>query len=297
MPTIPTDLLSFLSSTFGPIAEAVPLSGIAGDGGAVRLNFTDGKSVIVKSSTTPRERNFYEHHADPLCHVGIGIATLYWSGCDDAGRHWISIEDIPNPFPHERWKNCDWEQIEMLFRLHAGTWQDRRRTLPTDAYQPRWDKEMTRRASEWFADGSEREHVVERLTRIQHEAERLFQPLCCISADPNPTNWRIRENGELVLIDWERFSYGHPAIDLGITMPGLGSKDGTMENGIAEVYRACWTKYTGCVPTGFDDLDRLIRVAKLWSVVEFLCNAWRKPELYPEKTVSYIVRELSEYID
>lgn len=293
---LPHVLLAFVHSRFGNVTHTETLSGIAGDGGATRLQFDGGRTVIVKSSASSRERNFYEHHADLLRHCGVGIPGLYWSGCDDAERHWIVIEDIPNPFPQERW-GYDQQQIEMLFRLHSGTWKGRRFTLSPKAYQPGWDEEMTERASEWFADGSEREHVANQLTTLQREAQVLFQPLCCISADPNPTNWRVRENGELVLIDWERFSYGHPAIDLAITMPGLGSRDGELEYRLAQLYREFWEKTIGNTPPELDGLERMVRVAKLWAVVEFLANARLKPAQYPEETVRFIVRELPDLLE
>lgn len=85
---------------------------------------------------------------------------------------------------------------------------------------------MTERASEWFADGSERDQVANQLTMLQREAQVLFQPICCISADPNPTNWRIRDSGELVLIDWERFSFGHQPLTWRSSCPVLAARMG-----------------------------------------------------------------------
>lgn len=101
----------------------------------------------------------------------------------------------------------------------------------------------------------------------------------------------------MILIDWERFCYGHPAIDLAITMPGSYSKDGTMEGKIAELYRTCWERNEGGLPADLHDLEWLIRVAKLWSAVEFVANAWQNPELYPAETVAYIVKELPDFLD
>ncbi|WP_081503918.1 phosphotransferase [Alicyclobacillus hesperidum] len=184
----------------------------------------------------------------------------------------------------------------MLFRLHSSTWRNRRLELDEQAYKPVWDDEMAMQACEWFEDEAERSDMANQMMKLQLDAQVLFEPTCCISADPNPTNWRIRDDGDLVLIDWERFCYGHPAIDLAITMPGLGSKDGTMEGQIADLYRECWERNAGSVPPELSDLERLIRVAKLWSVVEFLANARRNPESYPEQTVACIVRELLGYI-
>jgi aminoglycoside phosphotransferase (APT) family kinase protein len=95
-------------------------------------------------------------------------------------------------------------------------------------------------------------------------------------------------------MDWERFCQGHPAIDLAITMPGIGSKDGAMERTMAEMYIRLWQKNTGSVPTELDALERGNRVAKLW---EFIANAKVAPALYPHDTVAYIVRELPSLFD
>lgn len=292
----PDQLWAFLQSNFGDITNTTFLSGVAGDGGAHRLQFNSQTSAIVKSSPLQRERNFYENHADDIRRLGIGVPNLCWSGADDSGRHWIVIEDIPNSFPEKRWL-CDPEQIETLFRLHSGTWGDKRLALSAEAYNPGWVDEMTSQACQWFDDGTERINVVNQVTVLQQEAQSqlLFWPLCCLSADPNPTNWRVREEGELVLIDWERFSHGHPAIDLASTMPGLGSR--TMEGKIAELYRTCWERNEGSLPAELHNLERLIRQAKLWSVVEFMANARQNPELYPAATVAYIVKELQVFLD
>lgn len=292
---LPDELLGFVHRRLGKVATTESLFGVAGDGAAVRLELESGNSVIVKSSPLRRERTFYENHAEHIRRMGVGVAELYGSGFDDTGRYWIVMEDIPKPFPQERWV-CDREQFEMLFSLHSGTWGDKMPTLDAGVYRPGWDDEMTRRACKWFEDELEQSHVENLLTKMQRHAQVLFEPTCCISADPNPTNWRIRNSGELVLIDWERFSPGHPAIDLAITMPGLGSKDGTMESSIAELYRECWEKNMGSVPVELSELKRLIRVAKLWSVVEFLANARVNSELYLGDTVAYIVRELPEFL-
>lgn len=287
----PDELNNFLHLNFGDITDLISLPGIAGDGGATRLQLTGGHSVVVKSTLTSGERHFYEQHAGILRRAGVGVPDLYWSGSDDEQRNWIVLEDIPVPFPKERWVS-DAEQFEMLFHLHSTTWGNRCLELNEAAFQPIWNAELTERACEWFDDVAERNSVMNQFIQIQREVQFLFEPTCCLSADPNPTNWRIRENGKLVLIDWERFCNGHPAIDLAITMPGIGSKDGAMERRIAELYLGFWTTNTGRIPSELDDLERWIRVAKLWSIVEFIANAKLKPALYPKDTVTYIVREL-----
>ncbi len=68
--------------------------------------------------------------------------------------------------------------------------------------------------------------LAHRLAPILHDLrlsyQLLFTPQCWISGDPNPTNWGVRSDGTLVLYDWERFGKATPALDLAITVPGLG---------------------------------------------------------------------------
>ncbi|QSO52696.1 phosphotransferase [Alicyclobacillus curvatus] len=295
MGSIPAELMRFLEPRFGTVTGEQFLSGVAGDG-AKRLAFADGKSAIVKSSTSSWERNFYEKSAQVVRRLNVGIPELYWSGSDERGRQWILIEDIPNAFPRERWVG-DEQQIATLLRLHVGTWKDKRLTLDADSYKPSWDDEMSAGTSAWFPAGYQRDRVAEQLAMIQREAQVLFQPICSISADPNPTNWRVRKDGELVLIDWERFTYGHPAIDLAITMPGLGSPDGLMERGLARVYLSGWKQDIGQEAAELSHLERLIRVAKLWTIVEFVARVKLHPTRSQEETTAHIVHELPRVMD
>lgn len=103
------------------------------------------------------------------------------------------------------------------------------------------------------------------LEDLQQRHQYLFQPTCLISGDPNPTNWAVRMDGALVLFDWERFGAGTPALDLAITVPGLGD---------AAAYRRVATRYLEdqhvTAPSAEDALTHDIAVAKVWTVVEYL---------------------------
>ena len=61
---------------------------------------------------------------------------------------------------------------------------------------------------------------------------------------------------------------------------------------IARLYMDLWNDREGHVPPELTNLPSLIRLGKLWSVVEFLANARLSPGDYPEETISFIVREL-----
>ncbi|HEX7065056.1 MAG TPA: phosphotransferase [Bacillales bacterium] len=130
---------------------------------------------------------------------------------------------------------------------------------------------MSTKALACFPKGISRE-IKPLLEAVKERSRQIFQPLCWISGDPNPTNWGIRNTGKLVLFDWERAGYGHPAIDLAITMPGLGTSDHSLESLIAKRYLDLWRGADLEVPFTEQELTREINTAKIWSTVEFLAN-------------------------
>ncbi|OFW75574.1 MAG: hypothetical protein A2201_11755 [Alicyclobacillus sp. RIFOXYA1_FULL_53_8] len=292
---LPMDLLLYLQSSFAPVVGVESLSGVKVDGSVTRLTLADNSSVIVKSSSNSREGNFYTLHADTVRATGVGVTKMYWSGLDEVGTQWMVFEFVPHPFPKGRWL-ADPAQIRTLFYLHSATWKHRRIRLDEEAYRPEWNDDLTTRASEWFLDKDAYGHVLSGLQVIQRQAQFLFEPQCCLSGDPNPTNWRVGKAGEVVLIDWERFCHGHPAIDLAIALPGLGSGDFVMEERVAAIYRSYWQQNLGYIPPELDTLARSIRLAKLWSAVEFLANARLGQQLFPTETITYLVRELPDFI-
>lgn len=73
-----------------------------------------------------------------------------------------------------------------------------------------------------------------------------------------------RDDGTLVLFDWERCTRGSPAIDLAIAVPGLGSR---------AAFERVAAVYCGIAP-GIDSrqLGFAIARSKVWSVIEFLAG-------------------------
>jgi hypothetical protein len=281
------ELQNFLYGLLGSSVKTEYISGIAGSG-CVRVESLD-KSVVVKVSNHPRERLFYEKHAESLRACNVAVPELYFSGCDADGMHYIVIEYIPHPLPQTKWIR-NMQQVKMLFALHYATWGERRPDVEVP-YCPAWTEEMTDRVFAWFARSTEADLILGRLRRGQALWQRM-NFTCCISADPNPTNWRVRDDGTLVLVDWERFGYGTPAIDLAILMPGFGSQDGSLERWLAEAYVQCWHEAEGFAPMSPEVLQAQIRLAKLWSVIEFIAGAATNSESYPKDTVQHIVENL-----
>ncbi len=228
-------------------------------------------SVIVKNGARPAEARFYRMVMPALKDFGIGIPQLIWLGSEDDGVWWIALEDVAQPLPGERW-DADREVLGMLKRLHATPPS----CLPVGLdgfFRPRWTQAMDEATLSYFA--AETTDLAELLRGIREDYLYLFSMGCLISGDPNPTNWGLREDGSVVLYDWERFGMGAPALDLAITIPGLGD-EGAFKR-VAAAYLCAGEKSDAeaiaerveNVPSTVGGLAKEIAAAKVWSVVEF----------------------------
>jgi hypothetical protein len=287
----PDEMMGFLTTHFGKPEHVERLQGVAGKDACTRVRCTQG-SVVVKSTAGAREGAFYEQHAARLRQQGVHIPGLLWSSIDARTTTWLILEDIPHAFPQERWVG-DKSQLEVLFHLHNATWKERRPVVD-DAYIPVWDDHMTELALDWFARSTGAGEIRAQLIEAQHAFAALPPRDCCISGDPNPTNWRVRDDGTLVLLDWEKFGYGTPAFDLAITIPGLGTDDGSTESRVAAKYLELWNETGNLFPYDQPTVVRWIQVAKLFTLVDVIATASRSPDAHSMKTVQCIVQHLPE---
>jgi hypothetical protein len=242
----------YLVARYGPPATIDLLSGLSG-AGVWRVRF-ERNSLIVKATRSGNEPTFYEIVAPALRSQGLALPDLEWSATI-SDTPWLIMEDIPLAFPQTRWL-ADAEQLAFLRRLHQSdvpAWPE----LP-GAYRPQWSSAMTDAALEWLAPSSAALRPI--LESFQAAAQPLFAPTCLISADPNPNNWGLRQDGALVLFDWERFCRAAPALDVAITVPGLG--DPAAMELVAARYLA--THDQGAVAA----FVREMTIAKAWTVVE-----------------------------
>lgn len=262
----PKKFQQILIESYGDPVFINNLKGINPEGGCYRFGFP-GFSCIVKQMTRPQEYYFYKKCAPYLQEFTKHIPVLYGS-FQQENSYWIVIEDVPYSLPRERWYADD-QVIEALFRLHTTAWE---KSLPfDDVYIPKWDNELTETVLGLYS-GETGSQLQPLFFKAQAEAQQLFEPHCWISADTNPTNWGVREDSTVVLFDWERISLGSPAIDLAITMPGLGTVDYSTESQISRRYLAAWSKHSFDFPYSEQRLAQMIKLAKLWSVIEFLAN-------------------------
>ncbi|HEX5503834.1 MAG TPA: aminoglycoside phosphotransferase family protein [Thermomicrobiales bacterium] len=283
MGTLPPTVRAYLRAAHGEPHAVERLGGMGG--GRVYRVRCPGRTVVVKGAARAAEALFYREVAPALAARGVVAPALEWDG-EDAGGWWLVLEALPWPLPRERWA-ADPELLAILRRLHAAD------VAPIPAalapYRPAWTPPMDELALSLFpADTAAR--LAPTLAALREAHQHLFAPAGALSGDPNPANWGLRDDGTLVLYDWERYCRGAPALDLAITVPGLGNEP---------AYRLVAARYlaSGPVPAteAPDPLARDIRAAKAWSVVEFLSHA-AEGQLRAENTIAWLVRQFPTWL-
>ena len=249
-----------LATIVGAIETVEPLGGLSGSP-VLRVRGAGG-SVVVKGGARAAELEFYRVVAPLLSDRGVATPGVRWAG-QAAGRRWLVLEDVARSLPRERWL-ADAEVLAVLARLHESEGLPALRSR--DAYRPAWTASTTASALAALPS-AEADHLAPPLTALAGAAGGLFAPRCPVSGDPNPTNWGLRDDGTLVLFDWERFGRGTPALDLAPTLPGLGT---------AADYHRVARRYLAAARNrgrSAEVLARDVGLAKAWTAVEFLAGA------------------------
>ena len=260
---MPETVYRYLRATCGEPVTVERLGGLSR--GQVYRARCPRRSVIVKGAARSAEVSFYRTVAPTLAAHAVATPALEWSA-QDGETWWLIQEDIPHPLPRERW-HADPELLAVLRRLHASE------VTPvserSDSYRPEWSPQMTAAALS-VLPGPAVDQLKPLLEALRQEHQHLFTPQCSISGDPNPTNWGVRADGTLVLYDWERFCSGTPALDLAITVPGLGAAVAFQQVAVRYLQAGRRPTEPALSPDNPEHLAHDVSIAKVWSVVEFL---------------------------
>lgn len=242
----------------------------------VVLNVNDrGHHVIEKSPATTVEYAFYQHTANALNQAGIATPKLL--SVDPTLRK-LTLEYIPHQIDQAAVAEDD--ILSVLARLH------RYPPDPDWLYQTHlWSESALEKSLTLLALPDKAEY---QLVQFRQHSDTLFCRQNVISGDSNAGNWGRRDNGDVVLFDWERFGRGSPAIDLAPLVSGMGTEQAFIN--LAERY----CRISGyCSIAG---LAREIALAKAWIVTEVLTllDARRKAALplylkwYREKLLDWL---------
>jgi hypothetical protein len=246
-----------ISELLGAQTVAEPLGGM-GVGAALRLR-SEGRALVLKRARGP-ETYVYTRLSGLLQSHGVVLPELYGAFADADDWTWLLLEAVPQPLPRERWL-ADPAALALLGRLHAVPLAEAH--LPPSRYRPSWPETLAEQALD-LMPAAERPALAALLADVRARCLPLFAATCLLSGDPNPANWGLRADGTLVLFDWERCCHGTPALDLAITVPGLGTR--------ADFHRVATVYSPGAGRAEVDRLAGEIGLAKVWSVVEFLAG-------------------------
>ncbi|EOC1277797.1 phosphotransferase [Cronobacter turicensis] len=218
-----------------------------GDAKVVAFIDETGRQVIEKCPVGDVEYHFYHHAARELAGAGVQTPALLAASPE---RRKLTLESIP--FPLDQNAVADDDVLAMLARLHL---------YPA---HPAWryhDHDWSASALEAsLAPLALPDKSARQFRHFHRHSDVLFYPHGLISGDSNAGNWGRRENGDLVLFDWERFGRGHPAIDLAPLIKGMGTPQAFIQ--LAERYARLTSKHD------VNELARAIAIAKAWIVTE-----------------------------
>lgn len=206
-----------------------------------------GHQVVEKFPVGEVEFAFYQHAATELNQAEIATPKLL--SVDDDLRK-LRMEYIPHQV-EQAYVTSD-DALAMLGRLHR---------YPVNS-------EWLYHTHLWSELALEKflillalpEKSAQQPRHFQQCSDVLFGYQSLVSGDSNAGNWGRRDNGDLVLFDWERFGKGSPAIDLVPLVKGMGTKQAFID--LAERY---------CRLYFFNNhnwLAREIAISKAWIVTE-----------------------------
>ncbi|MFQ2918329.1 phosphotransferase [Aeromonas allosaccharophila] len=211
---------------------------------SVNIQLLDGIPCIRKSGASLVERHFYQRAAPHL--GGLNTPALL-----KVEGETLFLEQIPHPVTLALLHHNE-QTFAQLASLHNAKYQ------PDFAVKNHgWSLADTDEALAILCLPRSANATIRHIQQLGHE---LFEESCLISGDSNEGNWGTRDNGELVLFDWERFGYGSPAIDLAPLVPQMGSL--AEYETIIERYLRHSSRLSG---------DRLLHhliMAKCWLIIE-----------------------------
>lgn len=212
-----------------------------------------GNWAIQKTDASLLEMIFYRDVAPELQPLGVQTPNLL--ACDVSTRRLV-IEYLPTKV-----QLTEASLIQALAHLAALHEVKGIMSRP-----PMYTCTWTLSATEQALDALRLDHHSARImAELQSQSDYLFEPLHFLSGDSNEGNWGRNMAGQLCQFDWERFTVGHPAIDLAPMIPGMGSRDNY--EALADMYLAHRHCSSGTVPSRAE-LIRHIALAKAWLIVE-----------------------------
>ncbi len=183
-----------------------------------------------------------------------------------------TLAAVDIPLPHLEWSGRDADTFWLVLE-----------DIPTPLPRVRWSPSaQARRLAPILED-----------LRLSHQT--LFAPQCWISRDPNPTNWGLRGDGTMVLYDWERFGKATPAVDLAITVPGLGER--AVFQAVATAYLERDDRSLSLAAQEISFLTQEMIVAKVWSIIEYLSGHYHAGTIARSTRIDTLLQQIPAWLE
>ncbi len=276
---LPPDLAVAVARAVGDPVRRTRLAGV-GPGGAELCEGPGGR-VVAKLPAGAVERALYRDLGPSLAEAGVRLPGLLGHGEDGGG--WLLLEHVPDEVEWQA-AGAEADALAQLAALHQAGQGGRLDGL-WPAFRFAWTRRMNVAAAESLPPPA-RAASLTRLETLRATARHLFAPACLVHGDPNRTNWRREASRLPVLVDWERAGYGHPAVDLGIFLPGLPHRERAEEAAVAYLRLR-----TDLRPGSWRGLGHSLLLVKAWSCAEFLWQGQRHPDHPGVRAASAFLRE------
>lgn len=236
------------------------MAGVGGPG-ILRLTGPRGQ-VALKTDVARRELLVYRDAGLDLESHGLRVPRLLAFGTDP---DWMLMEWVAYPLPQERWGKTDgiFRYLAQLHRVGSLIFPGMIEPFPYLTFETVWVSVKPVLSHALVHD------IQKLLYRSAAAITALETAQTWVHGDPNPTNWLLNHDGDLVLADWSRCGLAHPAVDVAIALPGMPSRD---------ICRTAVERYLGPGAGGEEDLDQWaewVALAKLWSFLDFLLMGYR----------------------
>lgn len=246
----------------------------------VFLMSMENERKVLKIQKDRTEIEFYQILKPKVQNHGTWLPDIFAFGEFD-GWNWVLIEYVEHPWPQERF-TFDVEAINLLRDLHNFqpdldhfNWVDQS-----------WSMEHLDAAAVYLPDSTIRKlrSIHERYSQIKDEN----RVLC--SGDPNAPNWMVRENGSIVLLDWQQVCFENRALDLAGWLATMVNFDDMVK--VSSIY------LSGSVS---QDFFRLAKDIAIYFCRRCVTNFWRaeqsnKPELWIEGN-KWMANAFPEWLD
>lgn len=206
------------------------------------------RHMVLKVQSASTEYDFYRSVL-PRIDQAQSWTPVIFDAHVEPPYNFILMEYIAKPWDSKHW-NKDPRALRILAELHADM------NPPTLEDKSLWSRQDITQYCESHLPQSTINQIL-RIYDVYTSRCEINRATC--SGDPNPRNWLVRDDGSLVLVDWQNGTVANPALDLA----GWVSTYLPMEE--VEAVATSYSQFTNLPPQEVFE-DTLVFMTRRWSM-------------------------------